>query len=436
MLGSYYTISRAFWQGESWGKQPDLVAALRARPVDVKQETVARAGACETGTDSLPFARSVHLWYHSPQPRRSNITPSTDKIDLEEEKMGNADQKSPAQLRAERFESLRSQWNQLSGRITLGHLRDTIEDTTGQIEALPHRIAELASRGYHYSQGWEARTAVLAEGWPARQREALNTLQEQAHSLGVLGQEIQRLCSLSALSDTILDQLDNKLDHLQAQTSTAEQNVRGTFDTLTQQLYELDREFEAVEFMLDSLDTASFDLYPDEYGLVASEAVWTNHPDEPEGLLFLTDGRVIFEQREKKAKKKVLFITTESELVQEKLWESPVGNIADLEAEDKKKFLSRKELLHFRFHEYTGGLHGEVELRLKDATNEEWAGLIKRVQRGELDAAPAGAPAEAEPPQPPKEIPTRCPACGGQLPSLVKGMRELVCEYCGTKIRL
>lgn len=350
--------------------------------------------------------------------------------------MGNTDQKSPAELRAERFDSLRSQWNQLSGRVTLGHLRDTIEDTAGQIEALPHRIAELASRGYHYSQGWEARAEALGKAWPTRRREALNTLQQQAGTLAPLGQEVQRLCSLPSLSDAILNQLDHKLDHLQAQVSAAEQSVRGTFDTLNQQLYELKREFDSVEFMLNSMDTASFDLYPDEHGLAASEAVWTNHPDEPKGLLFLTNGRLIFEQREKKAKKKVLFITTESELVQEKLWESPVGNIAELEAEDKKKFLRRKELLNISFREYTGGLHGEVELRLEDATNEEWAGLIKRVQRGEFDAAPAGAPAEGEPPPPPKEIPTRCPACGGQLPSLVQGMRELACEYCGTKIRL
>jgi hypothetical protein len=195
--------------------------------------------------------------------------------------------------------------------------------------------------------------------------------------------------------------------------------------------------------MLDSLDTASFDLYPDEHGVAACEAVWTNHPDEPEGILFLTDGRLVYEQREKKAKKKVLFIATESELIQNKLWESPVGNIAELEAEDKKKFLSRKELLHLRFREYSSGLHGDVTLRLEHVTNEEWAGLIKRVQSGEIESdrydtpAPgASAPAEAAPPPPPQEVPTKCPTCGGKLPPLVKGMREIVCEYCGTSVRI
>jgi hypothetical protein len=357
--------------------------------------------------------------------------------------MGTADQKSPAELRAERFTALRTQWNQLSGRLTLGSLRDEIEDTTGKIEALPQRIATLGGRGYRYGQDWPARAAALSEGWQKRRREALSLLESQARSLGDQGREVARLCGRSVLSDAELDQLDHRLDQLQSSLNSAENNVRGAFDTLEKQLGELQREFDAVEFMLDSLDTASFDLYPDEAGVAASEVIWTNHPDEPKGILFLTNGRLILEQREKKAKKKVLFITTESELVQQKLWESTIGNLAELAAEDQKKFLGHKELLHLSFREYTSGLHGEVTLHLQDTTNEQWASLIKLVQSGKLEAGPAeaqpadtGVPAQAATPAPPKEIPTRCPACGGQLPPLVKGMREIVCEYCSTSIRV
>jgi hypothetical protein len=263
-----------------------------------------------------------------------------------------------------------------------------------------------------------------------------------------LAQEIEKLCDKSVLSDRGLNRLEDKLERLESQVDGAERDVRGAYDSLKEQLYELEREFRSVESLLDLLDTASFDLYPDENGVAACEATWTNHPEEPEGNLILTDGRLIFEQREKKAKKKMLFITTESELIQKVWWEAPVGIVEELEAEDKKKFLSRKELLHLRFSEYTGGLHGDVTLHLEGTTNEEWAGLIKRVKSGEIEAdrydaaaeaaaAEAGpAAAEAAPPAPAKEIPTKCPACGGKLPTLVKGMRELVCEYCDTAVRV
>lgn len=357
--------------------------------------------------------------------------------------MGTSDQKSPAELRAERFESLRAQWSRLSSRVTLGHLHDEIEDTTGKLEALPRQIAELRNRGYRFSRGWEPSATALNEGWPQRRQQASRILRERASALGDLGQEVEELCSHSQLSDGGLDRLDDKLDRLESQIGSAESNVRGAFDSLSQQIYGLQREFDSIAYMLDSLDTASFDLYPDENGVAACKAVWTNHPDEPEGVLFLSDGRLVFEQREKKAKKKMLFITTESELIQEKLWEAPVGNIAELEAEDKRKFLSRKELLHLSFREYTSGLHGDVTLRLEDTTNEEWAGLIKRVQSGEIETdrydsaatTAAAAPPAAEPVAP-SDVPTKCPACGGKLPTLVKGMRELVCEYCDTTVRL
>lgn len=357
--------------------------------------------------------------------------------------MTDTETKSPAQLRAERFDRLRSEWDRLRPRADLAQLHDTIEDTAGKIEALPHQIADLRKRGYRYSRDWEARAETLKEGWRKRNTEARRILREQASGMEDLVKDIEQLCDRSQLPAPSLDRLEDKLDRLQSQITDAESNVRGAFDTLNQQLYQLQKEFDAVGFTLDSLDTASFDLYPDENGVAACEAHWTNHPDEPEGILFLTDGRLVFEQREKKAKKKMLFITTESELVQEKLWESPVGNVEELEAEDKKKFLKRKELLHLGFREYDSGLHGDVTLRLEDTTNEEWAGLIKRVQSGEIEAdrydAPAaepGAPPEAAPTPPPSEIPTKCPACGGRLPPLVKGMRELVCEYCDTVVRL
>ncbi|HSJ56842.1 MAG TPA: hypothetical protein VLC95_06660 [Anaerolineae bacterium] len=350
--------------------------------------------------------------------------------------MTNTEQKSPAQLREERAASLRQKWNQLSLKITLGHLRDEIEDRAGEIEALPAQLAGFANRGYRYGHELQAQAGALRKAWPVRRRDALATLNKQARALAPLGQEVQKIAALPRLSDTMLNQLDQKLAHLQTQTDAAEREVRGTFDALGQQLYKLQRELASVKFMLDSLDTACFDLYPDESGVAACEAEWTNHPDEIKGLLFLTDGRVIFEQREKKAKKKVLFVTTQSELVQEKLWEAPVGSIAEVVAEDRKKFLSSKEMLHLRLREYSGGLYSDPEMRLEGATNEEWAGLIKRVQRGELGPAPAATPAGAAAATPTRDIPTRCPACGGQLPALVKGMRELVCEYCGTVTRI
>ena len=53
----------------------------------------------------------------------------------------------------------------------------------------------------------------------------------------------------------------------------------------------------------------------------AVKALWTRDEQEdktdPKGILFLTDQRLLFEQREEIATKKVLFVTTERKKVQE-----------------------------------------------------------------------------------------------------------------------
>ena len=369
--------------------------------------------------------------------------------------MAESESKSPAEERADRFNSLRSRWNSLSGRASLGHLNDGLEDLAGKIEGLSDTIAEYRKRGYVYGRGWEARAKTIGKRWPDRQREARKVLRKRARDLEALAKDIDALCEHSKLASSSLDRLDSKIERFESRLESAERDVRGMYDSLQDQIGSLESELREAGNMLDALDEATFKLFPDERGVAVCQAVWTSDRDEPKGLLFLTDGRIVFEQREKKAKKKVLFITTKSELIKEKLWEAPVGAIEDIEIEDEKKGflgLRSKEMITLRFRERTRDLPGDVTLQLKGATNEAWQGLIKRVQGGEIEAdrydaqaatetaaggttATAAAPPAAPAATPPAEIPTKCPSCGGKLPTVYKGMREVACEYCGSVVR-
>ncbi len=347
--------------------------------------------------------------------------------------------RSAREEREARFDTLRSRWRELADRVRLGHLRDELEDVEGRIEALRQRVTALRRRGYIYGRGWEEKAEALARRWPERQREARRLLSSRERELRRLADEVERLCDRPSLPESQLDRLEHRLERLASSLDEIEREVRGTYDTLEREANAFRQELKAVEFMLDALDSATFKLHPDEHAIAACEAIWISDREEPKGILFLTEGRLIFEQREKKAKKKVLFITTKAELVQEKLWESPVGAVAEVRAEDKRKFLSRKELLHLRFSERTRELPGEVTLQLKGTTNEAWLSLIRRVQNGEIEAeryeTEQTEAAPTPPPPSPAEIPTKCPACGGKLPPIFKGMREVTCEYCGTVVR-
>jgi len=246
-----------------------------------------------------------------------------------------------------------------------------------------------------------------------------------------------------------MDTVDNRLWALENHVNEAQRNVRGVFDNTEQEINRLQAEVRRVRNMLDALDQASFDLLPGEHGVAACEAQWISDNQQPEGMLFLTDSRVIFEQREERAKKKVLFITTEKEVIREKLWDVPVGAIAELEMEDKKSGLlglGRQELLLLRFSERTRELPSDVTLHLKGgAANEEWLKMIRQAKSGQLETDLFGAPTpqeqltaqiETETTAPPSELPTRCPSCNASLPPIYKGMKQVECDYCGAMINL
>mgnify|MGYP006285892951 CR=1 FL=1 len=365
--------------------------------------------------------------------------------------MADETQKSPAELRAERFERLRYDWGNVTDKATLGHLYDKIETVRNSIETLPKQIGDLRERGYVYGNDWETRVASLDEAWPDRSRKARRYLRDQAHRMEPLIEDIERFCDRTRLTDGQMDRLEEKIARAEDWIGDADSQVRTIFSTLDEELAELNQQLTQAEYLLDGLDDATFPLLPEEDGVAACETIWTSGKQEPKGILFVTNHRLVFEQREKIATKKVLFITTKSELVQEKLWEAPVGSVTEIAAEDKGKLMFSKEFLHLTFAHDIRTVPEKVTLRLKGRDNDDLRAWIERAKTGEIAAyryeppveepvAKPEAAAQSEPASkveaPADEVPTVCPACGAQLPTVYQGMQELVCQYCGSKVRL
>ena len=196
-------------------------------------------------------------------------------------------------------------------------------------------------------------------------------------------------------------------------------------------------------FMLDHVDEATFKLFPDENGVAACKAKWLSQKGEPEGILLLTDQRLIYEQVEEVAKKKVLFVTTEKELVRELAWDAPVGAVDKVSAEDKGGFVGFgvKELLTLNFNRDAKGVPDEVTLRFLDyADNEMWVGLVERVKSGQIESEKVVGAAEADASEmedtPAIAAPTTCSSCGGKMPTFFKGMQRVECEFCGNVVTL
>ena len=101
------------------------------------------------------------------------------------------------------------------------------------------------------------------------------------------------------------------------------------------------------------------------------------------------------------------------------------------DGEFSPSFLEYLELLFTPEADLSGAM-----LRLRGADNEAWAGLIGRVKSGEI-AKERSRPKDEAVLEAARAAPTKCTTCGAALDvEIVRGMREITCEYCGTVIRL
>ena len=350
-----------------------------------------------------------------------------------------------------RMAMLRSRWDSVAGKATLASLYGGLDAMTNQLNELLTTVSRLRARGYRYGRGWEDQIATLQGLWARQREEATRILEDERRNLESSKYDVQNLLNRAARDPGLLSTADTRVRDFERRVSEAERHVSGVYDRTRQTADTLRRDLAEADAVMDALESASFQLYPDEAGFHACKAEWYARGAEPlEGMLFLTDGRLLFEQRQEIVTKRVLFIKTEKKMQQELLWFAPIGGIEVVGMEDKKELLkARKELIILRLE--GGDAPHEVTLNLVNARNEDWARYIKRAQEGQFDAeradaaAPApvseaeGAETPAAAPAAPAEsapLPTKCPSCGAGLPTIFKGMREIRCAYCDTLIRL
>ncbi|MBC8506511.1 MAG: hypothetical protein ISR58_04970 [Anaerolineales bacterium] len=342
------------------------------------------------------------------------------------------------------YERLAYEWSSLSDRVTLSTVSDELSNVGRDVSELEDYISEIRSKGYVFGGDWEGKAEEVRSRWPREKRAAERELDQQTQIVRDSADEVERLLNRAERSHNLLDDLERKLESFESEVSAAEQNVRRAFERSSDELGEVYEEIEWATFLVENLRDSAFKLNPEENGVAACKAKWMSKKGEPEGVLYLTDQRVFYEQIEEVATKKVLFITTEKETVREMAWQAPVGAIDKHGAEDKGGVLGFgvKELLTINFNRDAKDVPNEVTMRFLDyADNEMWENLIEQVKSGRIAKSKySGAVSDGEhthsEASDSKTIPTTCTSCGGKLPKAFKGMRQLECEFCGQVVSL
>lgn len=338
------------------------------------------------------------------------------------------------------FMQKRNAYQDMASRIRLNTISDAVNNLAKSITTLPAEIEMIRKRNYVFRAYLEHKAQVFAEHWAEIRQRIERTLDSEVETLktqyGELQSSIDRIERLVNLPDRYVDAVADfaqKVDQLEKNIEAATSHITNIYSTLKADVDATYAQLHEIAWICDQRDEASFQFLEGEDVFLAARAEWRasgKGKDDPDGVLYLTDQRLIFEQKETVGKKLGLF---GGKKAQELQWEIPLHQIIRLEYENKG-FFGGKDIIHFTLGH--GARYPKLSVEVKGATtNKFWIAQIQRMSKGEVNDERA-IPPDPETIKRLSEAPTQCHVCGATLPMLTAGQRQIECRYCGTIIRL
>ena len=350
---------------------------------------------------------------------------------------------SPAQQIADEIRTLQNKVNSLQDGVRLAKVRDAVEDMQTKVSSQLQRIMTARGRGYVFEKDLEAQTQAFVDAWAMLYPNLQSQINLQStalmNSLRPIEMQMPQLTASAynpAAARGILNTMQSAVSQLESKVSAAERTLNGMYDQFDRQVSEFSRHMDQIEYMLTQLAEATFQLLPTEGGIMAVKAVWCKTGKEqkgdPEGVLYLTDQRIIFEQKEEIATKKVLFVATAKQKVQQLQLEAPVALVDNVQT-SKAGLLKNEDHIEVRFASGAPVQSAHFHIWQECAT---WQGLINRAKSKDFDQGRAVSIDQAVV-EKVKAAPTQCPACGGIITQQVlRGQDTIKCEFCGNVMRL
>lgn len=352
---------------------------------------------------------------------------------------------SSAGMPGEALQDEATRFSYLQDQLLLANINDDIGDIDAAVAALPGNLENIRARGYVFKSYLEKKVETLTAQWQEMRPRIVQAVETQQRSLQLDATNVQNMLNRRQSASLALTSLEGKVN-------AAQNTVRGMYDNLDDNLNQTQQQVDDVSWTLQQAETASFGFLPTEAPVEAVPANWKKPGDNDgvEGMLMLTDQRLLFEQKEEVATKKVLFITTEKQKVQALNWQIPAAQI-DQAVGAKKGFMGKDDFLTVTCTRdgafqnadgsplYIQGVGGKVttmEVHLKGETGEAWQGFIGRVKSKEIEKERT-VPVDEAAVEAAAAAPTKCPTCGATLnQTVLRGQTEMKCDYCGSVIRL
>jgi len=295
---------------------------------------------------------------------------------------------APADISPE-IQTLQHSLDDLRSRSSFSQLQADLTNLDAALNRVVALLESARAKDYKYQGDLEDHVYEAVNQWEAIRSQVEQGIQEQARAmqprLSALDAQLQRL-NANIYSTTAaaphLRSVQNQANSLLGDVNRIENDLERSYAEIESQVYAATARLNDIHWALDQLQAARFTLDQGEDLVMAVPARWDQEgKDDPEGVLYLSNKRLIFERKEKVATKKILFITTASELVQEVLIAEPLTALEQVKAENKGLF-GHQDFLQVGFKNKE---IGTVDFHLNGQDSEDWAALVYSAQTGELE---------------------------------------------------
>lgn len=340
----------------------------------------------------------------------------------------------------QRHSEVMQKYEDLQRQVALTELQKTLTETSSELAGLPERIKGLRERGYAFANYLEGKADLLRTQWDELKTTAQQTMQREKDQLAADLEELEKTyralgTSQGAIAERQVDYLEPNIERVKKTLAVAEEEVRASFGEVPHNTQQTIQQIKTIEGYVDIAASATFPLGVGESIFMAVQAEWRESgkggDQDPDGYFYITDQRVLMEQKEKVGKN---FLGMGGKEKHELLWEAPLGSVEQVEHENKG-MLGGIDLIHLTFG--AGAPLGKTTLEIKGGLAAEWfAAQLQRAASGGLEAE-RGLAVDKTVIEAVVNAPTSCAVCGAKFEQrLLKGLNEIRCDYCGSITRL
>jgi len=338
-----------------------------------------------------------------------------------------------------RVQAAQTQFASLESRAQLSGIYTAVGAFDTRLVELPLTLEALRNRGYLHSEQLEDRLEALEEQWDQTRPRVESTLQDHVARLDKELDEVERRVHSLRPAAPALRTAESMINSLTQRIGAAETAVSGLYAGMETELQKIDYDMRQITLLVDVFAAAKdLQLRETEGPLMAVKSMWQRDGKEgPDGYLFLTDQRLLFEQREEVVTKKRLGIfKAESETIQELLLDIAIADVESVTDKEEGGFLGmgKEDIIELVFSANAPISRGRFHLKGQDSS--DWAAMIKRIQSGEIDNDRADEYLEelADAKETALAFPTQCPNCFAPVPTPPRGIVSVTCEFCGATI--